>query len=412
MVTVQQATEIVLANQTELLIEKIPLEKAVGRVLRETIVADRDFPPFHRSERDGIAIAYAAFAQGQRTFPIEGVQAAGMPQKKLENPLSGLEIMTGAPLPDGTDTVIMYEDIQMKDSEAIVQLESIQPQQYVHQQGVDRKKGEVILPANTLLSAVEIGVLASVGKSFIEVSRPPKVVIISTGDELVPISQQPLPHQIRRSNAYMLQAALFGWKIISELKHLLDEEKEVENELRRCLADYDVLLISGGVSKGKFDYVPAALEKLGVEKLFHGVQQQPGKPFWFGRATTGARIFALPGNPVSSFLCLHRYFQPWLWASLGLPTPSPLFAQLTEDVTYRKDLTYFLQVKLSSGEDGSLYAQPMEGHGSGDFANMTEADGFLELPAEKSFFRKGEVYRVYWYRPTVLTSTRSDALLD
>jgi len=398
MITVQEALAIIHDNLTTFPAEKVPLEKATGRILRETIVADRAFPPFHRAERDGIALAYVAFEEGYRTFAVEGVQAAGIPQKKLQNRSACMEIMTGAPLPEGTDTVVMYEDLQLQNGQAMLKTDAVQPGQHVHAKGADRQAGETISAAGKKLTAAEIGIIASVGKSTVKVSALPNAVIISTGDELVPVEKEPLPHQIRRSNSYMLQSALSDWHMESNKLHLKDDEEEIRSTLERCLEDYDVIIFSGGVSRGKFDYVPAALDALGVEELFHRVRQRPGKPLWFGRATNGTQVFALPGNPVSSFLCLHRYFKPWLLASLGAKPEPLVHAQLNADFKFPKKLQFFLQVKVMHDANGQLLADPIEGHGSGDFANLTDADGFLELPADQSVFRKGMAFPYIAYR--------------
>jgi len=398
MISVQEALTIILDNPTTFPAEKVPLEKATGRVLRENIVADRAFPPFHRAERDGVALAFEAFEQGHRTFAIEGVQAAGSPQKQLQNRTACLEIMTGAPLPAGADTVIMYEDLQIQNGRAMLKTDEVQPSQFVHAQGADRQAGASIIRPGKVLTPAEIAIIASVGKTKVEVSALPNAVIISTGDELVPIEQKPLPHQIRRSNSYMLQAALAQWQIHSDKLHLRDDESEIHEALEHCLEDYDVVLLSGGVSRGKFDYVPAALDALGVEELFHRVRQRPGKPLWFGRSSNDTLVFALPGNPVSSFLCLHRYFKPWLYTSLGAEKEPTMYAQLDTDFKFPKNLQFFLQVKIRQDTDGRLLAQPIEGHGSGDFANLTDADGFLELPADQSVFRKGMAFPYIAYR--------------
>ena len=160
--------------------------------------------------------------------------------------------------------------------------------------------------------------------------------------------------------------------------------------------EYPVLILSGGVSMGKLDFVPEILEKLGVTKLFHKIKQRPGKPFWFGKSASNI-VFALPGNPVSSFVSFTKYIKGWIHNFFQL-TPSRFYARLTDDVTFEPDLTYFLQVKISCNEDGTLAAKPVAGHGSGDHANLLDSDGFMELPAAKGFFKKGECYEVLLYR--------------
>ncbi|MEO6908815.1 MAG: molybdopterin-binding protein, partial [Abditibacteriaceae bacterium] len=179
-----------------------------------------------------------------------------------------------------------------------------------------------------------------------------------------------------------------------DMIHILDDADITRQQISRCLEEYDVILLSGGVSMGKFDYVPKVLEELSVQKYFHKVQQRPGKPFWFGAHSNGTLVFALPGNPVSAFMCLHRYFVPWLEASLDIPSSSS-YAILNGDIFFDRPLQYFLQVKIQIDDKGQLLATPVDGKGSGDFANLLDADAFMELPAEKSTFKKGDVYKVW-----------------
>lgn len=398
MITVEQATERVLATAKPLSPEFVSLEQARGRVLAEDLTADRDFPPFHRVTMDGIAIAFSAFQAGNRTFRIAGIQAAGEPQLSLDNSLDCLEVMTGAVLPQNTDTVIRYEDLDIRDGVAQLQIEQIQAGQNVHRQGHDRKTGDLIIPHPRMLSPAEIGVAATIGKSLVRVLRQPKVVIIATGDELVPVDAQPLPHQIRISNAYQLAAALDSWQIHAERLHLRDDPQQTREQLAHCLSHYDAIILSGGVSMGKYDHVPTALDELGVQKSFHRVMQRPGKPFWFGVSTDGKPVFAFPGNPVSSFVGITRYFLPWLKQSLGLQPFSQHAAILGKDFSFTPHLTYFLQVRIHFNDKGQLIGMPFEGHGSGDLANLADADAFMQLPAEQTNFKQGEVFPVFFYR--------------
>lgn len=396
MITVEQATRIILQNALDFNEETIPLHRAAGRILRENLAADRDFPPFDRVSMDGIAIAFEAFAAGQRVFPVEGMQAAGTPHKALTQKNNCLEVMTGAVLPAHTDTVIRYEDIEMNDGKAVILIEEISKRQNIHGQGTDRRMGDVIVPAGRKISPAEIGIAATIGKSSLRVAGLPKIAVISTGDELIEVEEQPLPHQIRKSNVHTLAAVLSGWGIEASLLHLQDDPAEIGEVLGDCLQKFDALILSGGVSMGKFDHVPAVLEQLGVQQLFHKISQRPGKPFWFGKGERTV-VFAFPGNPVSSFLCMFRYFQPWLRAGGGLPPVETRYATLEEDFFFKPDLTYFLQVKLSY-RDGGIFAKPIAGQGSGDLANLVETDAFLELPKERQVFQKGEVFPVWIFR--------------
>jgi molybdopterin molybdotransferase len=178
--------------------------------------------------------------------------------------------------------------------------------------------------------------------------------------------------------------------VIATLHHVADDEKEIEPALQNILGTSNVMILSGGVSKGKFDFVPKALENIGVKKIFHQVSQRPGKPFWFGTTSTGKVVFALPGNPVSTYMCFYKYVKPWVFKSLGIKS-TEYTAILANEYTFQPSLTYFLQVKIVM-ENGKLVAYPDAGGGSGDFANLGEVDGFLELPADRSEFNKSEVF--------------------
>ncbi len=397
MITVQTATNIVLENLIPLPVEVVPMHRSVGRVLREPLLADRDFPPFDRVSMDGIAICFANFEVGQRRFFMESTQAAGAPQLALKDKTNCIEVMTGAMLPQGTDAVIRYEDLSIEAGFATVSIENVQARQNIHRQGIDRRIGEVIVAEGSLISPAELGVAATIGKSELKVVALPRVCILSSGDELVEVNETPLPHQIRKSNVHVMAAVLGTWGLPADLLHLPDDPAAIEATLGDCLTKYDVLLMSGGVSMGKFDHIPSALEQIGVRQLFHKVSQRPGKPFWFGRSV-GTVVFAFPGNPVSSFMCLHRYFQLWLRASLGLQAIENQYAALAEDYFFKPDLTYFLQVKLAAGSDGRWLATPVTGQGSGDLANLVDTDAFIELPLERQVFQAGEVFPIWRYR--------------
>lgn len=397
MISVEEALNLVRKHAIELTSVEVPLEAAYRKILREPLSADRDFPPFDRVTMDGIAIDYRDFANGRRTFPLAGIGAAGAPRQKLDKSGNCLEIMTGAVLPEGTDTVIRYEDVEINGQGAVVKTENVQRGQNVHRQGEDRERGTTIVPPGTLLAAGEIGVAATVGKATLQVARPVSALILSSGDELVAVGETPLPHQIRRSNAYSIQALLREWGLQADMTHVPDDKTLIEAVLREQLPRYDVLLLSGGVSRGKFDYIPEVLDDLGVVKLFHRVAQRPGKPFWFGHIPGSTVVFALPGNPVSSLVCTRVYFGAWLHRSLGIDQPLT-YARLSKEVSFRPKLTYFLQVKLQSDPTGTLLAEPVEGHGSGDLANLVDADAFLMLPPEIDQFAAGETYPVWSFR--------------
>jgi molybdopterin molybdotransferase len=398
MITVQEATTIILDQAITLPAEEISLDQASGRILAESLPADRDFPPFDRVTMDGIAILYDAFALGRRSFPLSGIQAAGLPQQQLSHPDEALEVMTGAVMPAGADTVVRYEDVQIADNQAVIVTDAIVRGQNIHRKGTDRSAGETIVPAGQRVSAAEIAIAATIGKNMLRVLRLPRIAILSTGDELVPVSQTPLPHQIRMSNAYAIQALLSPWASSTTLIHLPDQLEASVQVVRDCLQHHDIIILSGGVSAGKFDFIPQAMDQVGVRTLFHQVAQRPGKPFWFGVGSLQQVVFALPGNPVSAFVGTIRYVIPFIRQCLGLSPAAPSFAVLSDDFTFKPNLTYFLQVKLKTAPDGITYASPLSGKGSGDFANLTDTDGFLELPRGRDIFHRGEVFPCWPYR--------------
>jgi len=233
-------------------------------------------------------------------------------------------------------------------------------------------------------------VLAAVGKSKVQVFAFPSAAVISSGDELIDVEATPGVQQVRRSNTYAIQAAMkiLGWEGSSF--HLADNKDEMVAAMKKIAETHRVIILSGGVSKGKFDYVPAVLEEIGVRKLFHRVNQRPGKPFWFGVSDEGVTVFALPGNPVSTYMCFYRYIRPWIIKSMGTKIVDSK-AVLAADFSGPKGLTYFLQVDVKN-ENGKLLAYPDPGGGSGDFANLKNVSGFLELPEDRSTFKAGEIF--------------------
>lgn len=398
MIDTYTAESIVLQNAQRWQAEQVPLSAALGRVLAEDLSADRDFPPFDRVTMDGIAIDSRAYLAGQRAFRVAGIAPAGSEQVALHNPHDCLEVMTGAVLPLHADTVLRYEDLHIQDGRAMVMLAAISPGQNIHRQGSDQVRGATVLRAGQRIAAPEIGLAATLGKHQLLVRRLPRAVVIATGDELVPVEATPLAHQIRSSNVYQIQAALMQQGLPADTLHLADNKEDIREKLAPVLAQYDVVVLSGGVSAGKFDYLPEVLAELGVQQLFHKVAQRPGKPLWFGvSAAHGTCVFALPGNPISSFMCTQRYVLPWLHASLGLP-PQLAHAVLAADVDFKPDLTFFLQVRVTYNAQGQAQAHPMPGNGSGDLASLTRADAFLELPRGRDYFAAGEVFRLIVFR--------------
>jgi molybdopterin molybdotransferase len=362
--------------------ELVPLAEARGRILREAIPADRDYPPFDRVTMDGVALSYAAWEGGTRRFAVVGTQRAGEPRRALTQPDGCLEVMTGAVLPEGCDCVVRVEDVESAEGHVSLKPDvEPKPMHYVHKRGSDYSRGEELLSSGASLSAPQIGILASVGKAEVRVARRPSVSIITTGDELVEVNEPVAEHQIRRSNGYALEAALLASGVCREvrLRHARDDREELHAAAADALAASEVVVLTGGVSMGQFDYVPSVLQALGVRPLFHKVRQRPGKPLWFGAMDGGRVVFGLPGNPVSALVCLYRYVLPQLRQAQGLKRENTERAALSFDVVFKPELTYFLPVCLDTDDAGTLWASPRPTNTSGDFAGLGETDGFVEL---------------------------------
>ena len=384
------ARDLVLRQRFDWGTERVPLAAAVGRVLAEAIVADRDQPPFDRVAMDGIALHYPTYAAGQRRFPVARVQPAGQPSPALADPTHCVEIMTGAALPPGVTTVIRYEDLE-RDGEAFLLPPGVEDERNIHRRGADTTAGEELLAPGIRIGVAAVGMLATCGYDEVTVRRLPRVAIVSTGDEIVGVGEQPLDHQIRGSNLHQIAAVLRRVGLAPSLHHLPDAADGAAR-LAELLSENELLLLSGGVSKGRFDHVPGWLADCGVSRLFHRVAQRPGKPLWAGR-TDRTMVFALPGNPVSSLVGTLAYVLPWLAVNQTGRAPEPRLAVLAEDVTFRPPLTLFQLVESAVDRtNGGRYVSPVRHAGSGDGASLLRGDGFLVLPGERAVFRAGEVF--------------------
>jgi molybdopterin molybdotransferase len=398
MLTPAQAEELIGRHLQCRPIESLPLAQCAGAVLRENIYAERDAPPFDRVAMDGIAVDSSGLSGGERKLRIQATQAAGDPPLVLGSRTACIEVMTGAVLPNGCDSVIAVEELTVKDGHAeLAPGVAVEPGQNVHRRGSDSRQGALLVSAGVRLRAPEIAIAAAAGMPRIRVSSQPMLVAISTGNELIEPGEPVLPHQIRRSNAYAIVTELRaqGFQRVAD-DHITDDLAELKRRLKFHLETHDVLVLSGGVSMGKFDLVPQALDELGVRPVFHKVAQRPGKPFWFGVASSGAAVFALPGNPVSTLLCLRRYVVPALFASLGqAPVAQPEKIALGAAVTVTPALTYFMPVRVELDDWGRPWAVPQPTNGSGDFTALAGSDGFVELPPGPNTYTKGFITRLH-----------------
>jgi len=395
--TPAEADRLIGENLACLPIESLPLVQCAGAVLRENIYAERDQPPFDRVAMDGIALDSATAARGRRSFKVQGIQAAGDPPLKLRSSDQCIEVMTGAVLPPGCDGVVPVENIAIADGAATLAAEvRAEPGMNVHRRASDCRQGTELLTTGTRLAAPEIAIAASAGMSRIRVSSQPTIVVVSTGNELIEPEDPIEPHQIRRSNVYGIVAGLreHGFQRVAD-DHIADDAAVLRARLRFHLDTHDVLILSGGVSKGRFDLVPGVLEELGVRKIFHRILQRPGAPMWFGIASSGRAVFALPGNPVSTLVCLSRYVLPALFSAMGQPQKPPVKIALAEPVTVKVASAFFLPVKVETDDWGRPWAVPRPTNGSGDFTALRATDGFVELPPGPNTHPKGFVARLY-----------------
>jgi molybdopterin molybdotransferase len=367
-------------------VERVALHDTAGRILRQDVQAERDNPPFDRVCMDGVAIASAAFAAGTRHFRIQATQAAGAVPLQLASPDAAIEAMTGAVLPHGTDCVIPLEEYDLAEGMLTLKADATaEPWRNVQRRGCDSRPGVPMLNAGIRLGAAEVAVAASAGLATVAVSRQPRVVVISTGDELIEPGEPIADHQVRRSNAYGVAAALHlhGYKHVTDA-HLRDDEAIMRRRIGELLDLHDVLVLSGGVSKGKFDFVPATLKILGVSEVFYQVAQRPGRPMWFGVGPRGQLVFGLPGNPVSTLVCLLRYVLPALRAAMQWK-PIPRERVALAEASGGRKMTYFMPVSLLPGAPQLALAAAKPPSGSGDFLALAGTDGFVELPPQEGY---------------------------
>ena len=394
LVSPAEASATIAQHLPKMPIEDCGVEHAHGRILCAPIVADRPMPAFDRVTMDGYAVKAADWTTDPTIkLGVTGFQAAGMIAHTLSAPASAIEIATGAVLSEGADAIVPYEDVD-RDGDQI-RLRNGAPcvaGQNIHRCGSDCAAGKALVSSGIMLTGREIAVAASTGSARVQVSARPSIAVVATGDELIDVgTPQIAPHQIRKSNDYALRAALTQSSLAGHIErfHLRDHRTEIEASLRHILAKFDVVILTGGVSKGKKDHVPEVLAELGAIERLRGVAQRPGKPLWFGTTPRNTPIFALPGNPVSTYTCLHRYVMPALRQMSAADTGTPETVILANSFTFDRPLAFMLPVRVTSKSDGQLLAQPAKFNTSGDLGGLLNTDGFVELPADQTEFPAG-----------------------
>lgn len=381
---------------------QVPLLEHGDFVAAENITADRPLPAMNRVMMDGVALSQESYANGNRRFKVVGCQHAGEAPLRLANPEDCIEIMTGAMLPDGCTAVVRYEDLDMDSGFATIHSGVTVPSfGNIHRRGSDAAAGTVLVPPGTRMSAAEWAVAASVGREQTSVYAKPRIAVLTSGSEVLPVSSTPEEYQLRGSNAWAVKAALghFGFPV-SKSVHAGDDAKSISASLESLLSDHDVVITTGGVSKGKHDFLPEVLADLKVRRVFHHVSQRPGKPLWFGKSDRGTMVFGLPGNPVSVLVGLRVYVVPTLMAMSGR-TARQQFARLAETITFKPDLTLFQPVRIEFSQDGVLKAWPVSHNTSGDFAGLVGTDGIIELPQGRDLFKAGQAFEFFAWSPSL-----------
>lgn len=384
MITFVQAHEIITTAARSLGTESVPLQECPGRVLAQDIECDVDMPPFNKSAMDGFACRRQDL--GQELIIVEEIPAGHFPEKTI-GPGECARIMTGAPVPSGADLVIMVEDTRPSGSNRICFTGS-RSATNICPQGEDVKAGDTVLRRGTVLTPARMGVLcAALGKPEVLVYRRPKVGLIATGDELVEPWQHPPAAGIRNTNSYQLSAQLQALGAIVTYHGIVADHRETLLEaVRKSGADCDLLLLTGGVSVGAYDFVPETLEQAGYHLLFQSVAMQPGKPTLFGSSEHGF-CCGMPGNPVSTFVVFELLLKPFLYGLMGHTyRPRMIPAELDTDVIV-KNTNRQTTLPVVFTETGTV--TPLDYHGSAHILAIARADGLLVMPAGTGEWKKG-----------------------
>ncbi|HEV3339919.1 MAG TPA: gephyrin-like molybdotransferase Glp [Pirellulales bacterium] len=399
MISIEEALNQIRAHVRPLASERVPLADALDRVLAQDVASDIDSPPHDKSIVDGYAVRSADLSSPATTLSVLEEIVAGAVPKQAVVAGTATRIMTGAPVPAGADAVVMVEQTELVGKDRVrIEFQRIAPGQNIMPRAASMRRDETVLQAGRALRPMEIGLLAEVGQSEVSVLRRPRVAVLPTGNELVSPAEIPAAGQIRNSNGVMLLSAV---RRAGGEPTDLGVGRDDRGSLRRLIAGGlhgDMLLISGGVSAGVLDLVPAVLAELGVRQVFHKVNIKPGKPLWFGVLETDGTaklVFGLPGNPVSSLVCFELFVRPATRALAGHPfEPRPMAAaRLSADFQQRGDRVTYHPARLHRSA-GSTSAEPLLSKGSGDLRTLAAADGLIRFDSGTRLFKAGETVEI------------------
>ncbi len=381
MTSLHEAIRQITAQATSFGIEQVSIDEALGRVLAQEVVADRDYPPFNRSAMDGYAVQSADLVNKKlsQLELLEHVLAGEVATQALTSGKC-TKVMTGVPVPTGADTVIRIEDCQQEGQLVFFRSAAIRPGQNIARQGEDARKGDMLLKQNRCINAPAVSVLAVTGNSRVMVERLPEVAIVATGNEIIPIDAPVQPQQIRDSNSFSVTSCLKRFHIQNPVTALVPDDKSALHDCLSKLLQKDIIIISGGVSKGDADYVPEVLLSLGVKELFHQVKIKPGAPLWFGRTPNGGVVFGLPGNPLSVQIACRIFLEPYISACFKIAPRPPVFLPFATERLKKSKSDEFFPCQITIYHSFSALF-PVPHNGSGDIAAALESDGIALHPA-------------------------------
>jgi molybdenum cofactor synthesis domain-containing protein len=398
MISVPEAIQIIRQQTHTLPVEQVSLRDALGRVLAQDIVADSDLPPFDRSQMDGYAVRAVDAQAAPVRLRIVGESAAGRGWHNQLEEGQAVRIMTGAPVPEGADSVQQVELAhELKDGTVVELLENVEAGKSIVRRGAEIQAGETVLTAGTMINAAMMAVLAAFGYATVNVFRRPRVAVLATGTELVSVDQKPGQDQIRDSNNYSIAAyAELAGATIERLPLTGDETSLLKNQIAKAAESCDLLVTSGGVSMGVYDVTKAALRELDAELFFERVALRPGKPTVFARLSTGTLAFGLPGNPVSVAVTFNLFARTSLLGMQGATEPALKreTAVLARKVKGNADRESYLPVQLTTNDDGELIAFPLKWGGSSDFVAFALTTALAIVPAGTKVVEAGSLVNV------------------